>query len=63
LFSIPASFVTGDVATASFPNNNINKGRWTQDKHKIFLQKHEKYGNYCMHIAKVLSTQTPAQIK
>ncbi len=41
----------------------MNKGRWTQDKHKIIMQEYEKYGNYCMQIAKVLSTRTPAQIK
>ncbi len=41
----------------------MNKGRWTQDKHKIFMQEHEKYGNNCMQIAKVLSTRTPTQIK
>jgi hypothetical protein len=41
----------------------MNKGRWTQDEHKIFMQEYEKYGNNCMQIAKVLSTQTPAQIK
>ncbi len=41
----------------------MNKGRWTQDKHKIFMQEYEKCGNNCMQIAKVLSTQTPAQIK
>jgi hypothetical protein len=63
LFSIPASFGSGNVALASLPNNNINKGRWTQNKNKIFMQEYEKYGNNCMQIAKVLSTQTPAQIK
>jgi hypothetical protein len=62
-FSIPASFGSRNVAPASFLNNNINKGRWTQDKHKIFMQEYEKYGNNCMQIAKVLSTQTPAQSK
>ncbi len=41
----------------------MNKGVWTQDKHKIFMQEYEKYDNNCMQIAKVLSTQTPAQIK
>ncbi len=41
----------------------MNKGRWTQDKHKIFMQEYEKYGNNCMQIVRVLSTQTPAQIK
>ncbi len=41
----------------------MNKGRWTQDKYKIFMQEYEKYGNNCMQIAKVLSTRTPAQIK
>jgi hypothetical protein len=56
-------FGSGNVAQASVPNNDINKGRWTQDKHNIFMQEYEKYGNNCMQIAKVLSTQTPAQIK
>jgi hypothetical protein len=56
LLSTPASFGTGDGAPASFPSNIINKGRWTQDKHNIFMQEYEKYGNNCMHIAKVLST-------
>ena len=27
------------------------------------MQEHEKYGNNCMQIARVLSTRTPAQIK
>jgi hypothetical protein len=58
-----ASFGTGDVALASFPNNYMNKGRWTQDEHKVFMQEYEKYGNNCMQITKVLSMQTPAQIK
>jgi hypothetical protein len=56
-------FGSGNVASASFPINNINKGRWAQDEHKIFMQEYEKYGNNCMQIAKVLSTRTPAQIK
>ncbi len=29
----------------------------------MFLQEYEKYGNNCMQIAHVLSTQTPTQIK
>ncbi len=41
----------------------MNKGRWTQGKHMIFMQEYEKYGNNYMQIAKVLSTQTTAQIK
>jgi hypothetical protein len=41
----------------------IYKGRLTQDKHKIFMQEYKKYGNNCMQITTVLSTQTPAQIK
>jgi hypothetical protein len=49
-------FGSGNVALASFPINNINKGRWLQDKHKIFMQEYEKYGNNCMQTAKVLST-------
>ncbi len=60
---MPASFGSGNVAPASFPINNKNKGRWTQEEHKIFMQEYEKYGNNCMQIARVLSTRTPAQIK
>ncbi len=53
---LPASFGSGNDVTTSFPINYINKGRWTQDKHKIFMQEYEKYGNNCMQIAWVLST-------
>jgi hypothetical protein len=60
---LPASFGSGNDVPTSFPINNINKGGWTQDKHKIFMQEYEKHGNNCMQIARVLSTQTPAQIK
>jgi hypothetical protein len=60
---IPASFDSGNVALASFPINKINKGRWMEEEHKILMQEYEKYGNNCMQIARVLSTQTPAQIK
>jgi hypothetical protein len=49
-------FGSENVASASFPINNINKGRWTQDKHKKFMQEYENYGNNCMQIARVLST-------
>jgi hypothetical protein len=60
---MPASFGSGNVAPASLSNNYINKGRWTQNKHKIFMEEYDKYGNNCIQIARVLSTQTPAQIK
>jgi hypothetical protein len=63
LFSRHASFGSRNVAPASFPNKNMNKGRWTQGKHKIFMQEYEINGNNCMQIAKVLSTRTPTQIK
>jgi hypothetical protein len=56
-------FDAGSVEPASFSINKINKGRWTEEEHKIFMQKYEKYGNSCMQNARVLSTQTPAQIK
>jgi hypothetical protein len=56
-------FGSENVALASFPINNINKRRSTQDEHKIFMLEYEKYGNNCMQIAWVLSTRTPAQIK
>jgi hypothetical protein len=58
-----ASFDSGNVAPASFPISKINKGRWTEEEHKIFMQEYEKNGNNCMQIASVLSTRTPAQIK
>jgi hypothetical protein len=58
-----AYFDSGNVTPASFPINNINKGRWTEEEHKIFMQEYEKYSNNCMQIAKVLSTRAPAQIK
>ncbi len=60
---MPASFGSGNVAPASCPINNINKRRWTQDEHKIFMQEYEKYGNNCMQIARVFNTWTPALIK
>jgi hypothetical protein len=60
---IPASFGSENDAQASFLINSINKGRWIQKEHKIFMQEFDKYGNNCMQIARVLSTQTPSQIK
>ncbi len=60
---LPASFGSGNDVPTSFPINNINKGRWRQDEHKIFMQEYEKYSNNCMQIARVLSSQTHAQIK
>ncbi len=56
-------FESGNNVQANLPNNNISKGKWTEEEHKIFMQEYEKYGNNCMQIAKVLSTWTPAQIK
>ncbi len=56
-------FESGNNEQANLPNNNVNKGRWTEEEHKIFMQEYEKYGNNCMQIEKVLSTQTPARIK
>jgi hypothetical protein len=56
-------FESGNNEQANLPNNNINKGRWMEEEHKIFMQEYEKYGNNCMLVAKVLSTRTPAQIK
>jgi hypothetical protein len=62
-FYIPTSFGSAHLARVSFTNNYMKKGRWTQVKHKIFMQKWEKYDNNSMQIAKVLSTRTPAHIK
>ncbi len=63
--SLAASFLfeSGNNEQANLLNNNINKGEWTEEEHKIFMQEYEKYGINCMQIAKVLSTRTPAQIK
>jgi hypothetical protein len=55
-FFMAAYFGSGNVALASFLINNINKGRWMQEEHKIFMQEYEKYGNNCMQIARVLRT-------
>jgi hypothetical protein len=52
LVFMPASFGSGNIAPASFPINNINKGRWMQEEHKMFMQEYEKYGNSCMQIEK-----------
>ncbi len=62
-FAASFLFEFGNNVQANLPNNNINKGKWMEEAHKIFMQEYEKYGNNCMQIAKVLSTQTPAQIK
>ena len=62
-FAASFLFESGNNVQANLPNNNINKGRWTEEEHKIFMQEYEKYGINCIQIAKVLSTWTPAQIK
>jgi hypothetical protein len=49
-------FESGNNEQANLPDNNTNKGRWTEEKHKIFMQEYEKYGINCMQISKVLST-------
>ncbi len=38
-------FELGNNEQANLPNNNINKGRWMEEEHKIFMQEYEKYGN------------------
>ncbi len=45
-------FESGNNVQANLLNNNINKGRWTEKEHKIFMQEYEKYGNNCMQIAR-----------
>jgi hypothetical protein len=42
---MPASLKSGNNVPANLPNNNISKGRWTPEEHKIFMQEYEKYGN------------------
>ncbi len=55
-FAASFLFESGNNEQANLPNNNINKGRWTEEEHKIYMQEYEKYGNNCMQIGKVLST-------
>jgi hypothetical protein len=62
-FAASILFESWKIVQANLRNNNINKGRWTEEEHKIFMQEYKKFGNNCMQIAKVLSTRTPAQIK
>ncbi len=45
------------------PTSTVNKGKWTQDKHKAFLTGWEKYGNNWNLVAKVVSTRTAIQTK
>ncbi len=49
-------FESGNNEQANLLNNNINKCKWTEEEHNIFMQEYEKYGINCMQIAKVLST-------
>ncbi len=37
-------FESGNNKQANLLNNNINKGKWTDEEHKIFMQEYEKYG-------------------
>ncbi len=41
-------FESGNNEQANLLNNNINKGKWTEEEHKIFMQEYEKYGTNCM---------------
>ena len=41
-------FESGNNVQANLPNNNMNKVRWTQGEHMIFMQEYEKYGNNYM---------------
>jgi hypothetical protein len=56
---LAASFIfeSRNNEQANLLNNNINKEKWTEEEHKIFMQEYEKYGINCMQIAKVLSTR------
>jgi hypothetical protein len=60
---MPVSFGIENNAPSRLPNNTINKRRLMPEEHKIFMEEYKKYGNNCTLIAKVLSTQTPAQVK
>jgi hypothetical protein len=44
--------------------HDINKGRWTKEENKIFMQEYEKYGKKCMQIAKRFSAlKHPLKLK
>jgi hypothetical protein len=56
-------FGSGNVALASLPIININKGRWTQDKQKIFMQAYEKYGNNACKLQESSALEHPLKLK
>ncbi len=47
-------FESGNNVQANLANIKINKGRWTEEERKKFMQEYEKYGINCMQIAKVI---------
>ncbi len=42
LFFMPVTFELGNDAPASLPNNDINKGIWMQEEHKIFTWRNRR---------------------
>jgi hypothetical protein len=60
---MPASFGSGNDVPVSFPNNNINKGRLTQEEHKIFMEQCDKYGNNCMQIEEFSALEHQLKLK
>jgi hypothetical protein len=60
---MPASFDSGNVALASFSINNITKGRWMQEEHKIFLQEYEKYAIIACKLQKISAHKHQLKLK
>jgi hypothetical protein len=58
-----ASFGSENDVPTSFPINNMNKGRWTQYEHKIFMQEYEKYGNNCMKLQEFSALKHQLKLK
>jgi hypothetical protein len=56
-------FESGNNEQANLPNNNINKGRWTEEDHIIFMQEYEKYGKNCMLLQKFSALKHLLKVK
>ncbi len=49
-------FESGNNEQANLPNNNINKGRWTDEEHKIFNLEEPISSGYPAHLGLIRSS-------
>jgi len=62
--AIKHQLITATKLTAqSDKNQNINKGRWTADEHRLFLEGLDRYGKDFKKIGKLVNTRTVVQIR